>query len=99
VIVVDSTVWVSRFMPHDIFHERSRRWLSAHAAPGGRAGVISYYLYHRPHVDAYLREREQQAAAVRRENEARFDPRGVRERLRTRRSTPEWEGQVRYQPL
>jgi uncharacterized protein (DUF433 family) len=49
-------------------------------------GVISYYLHHRPQVDAYLREREQQAAAVRRENEARFDPRGVRERLMGRRS-------------
>ena len=51
-------------------------------------GVISYYLHHRPQVDAYLREREQQAVAIRRENEARFDPRGVRERLLARRSPP-----------
>jgi predicted nucleic acid-binding protein len=36
VIVVDATVWVSRFMPRDEFHERSRRWLSAHTAAGGR---------------------------------------------------------------
>jgi uncharacterized protein (DUF433 family) len=52
-------------------------------------GVISYYLHHGPQVDAYLRERAQQAAAIRRENEERFDPRGVRERLLTRRSTPD----------
>jgi predicted nucleic acid-binding protein len=36
VIVVDATVRVSRFMPHDVFHARSRRWLSTHAAAGGR---------------------------------------------------------------
>ena len=48
-------------------------------------GVISYYLHHRSRVDAYLRERAQQAAAVRRENEARFNPQGVRERLLARR--------------
>jgi predicted nucleic acid-binding protein len=36
VIVVDATVWVSRFMPRDEFHERSRRWLSTHTAAGGR---------------------------------------------------------------
>jgi predicted nucleic acid-binding protein len=36
VIVVDATVWVSRFLPQDDFHERSRRWLSTHTAAGGR---------------------------------------------------------------
>ena len=49
-------------------------------------GVIGYYLHHRAQVDGYLREREQRTAAVRRENEARFDPRGVRERLLSRRT-------------
>lgn len=47
--------------------------------------VIGYYLRHRTSVDAYLRDRQRQAAEVRRENEARFDPSGVRERLLARR--------------
>ena len=36
-------------------------------------------------AETYLRERERLAAAVRRENEARFDPVGVRDRLVARR--------------
>jgi len=44
-------------------------------------GVISYYLQHGHELAAYLRERQEVAAAVRRENERRFDPQGVRERL------------------
>ncbi|MGI8549469.1 MAG: DUF433 domain-containing protein [Dehalococcoidia bacterium] len=47
--------------------------------------TIGYYLRHRSDVEAYLCEREQLGAEVRRENEARFDPRGVRERLLARR--------------
>ena len=49
-------------------------------------GVISYYLQHADEVDAYLSERQEKAAAIRRENERRFDPRGVRERLLARRA-------------
>jgi uncharacterized protein (DUF433 family) len=48
--------------------------------------VISYYLRHRETVGEYLRAREAQAAAVRRENEARFDPAGIRDRLLARRN-------------
>ncbi len=48
--------------------------------------VIGYYLQHRSEIEAYLRERQQQAEAVRRENEARFDSRGIRERLLARRA-------------
>lgn len=48
--------------------------------------AISYYLYHQPAVDQYLRERERQAATVRRQNEAQANPRGVRERLLARRT-------------
>jgi uncharacterized protein (DUF433 family) len=44
-------------------------------------GVISYYLRRRPEVEAYLRQRQQQADEVRRQNESRFDPHGVRDRL------------------
>lgn len=47
--------------------------------------VISYYLNHRPEVHAYLQQREQVAIQIRDENEARFDPDGIRERLLARR--------------
>ena len=47
--------------------------------------VIGYYLQHRSEVDEYLRRRREVADAVRRENEARFSPTGVRERLLARR--------------
>jgi len=47
-------------------------------------GVISYYLQHVGEVEAYLHERQENAAGVRHENERRFDPQGVRERLLAR---------------
>jgi uncharacterized protein (DUF433 family) len=47
--------------------------------------VIGYYLRHRSEVDEYLRQRQKIAEQVRRENEARFDPTGLRERLLARR--------------
>lgn len=47
--------------------------------------VIGYYLHHRAEVDSYLAEQRRQAEAVRAENEARFDPIGVRDRLMKRR--------------
>lgn len=43
--------------------------------------VIAYYLSHRDEVEAYLGRRRQQAAEVRAENERRFPPHEVRERL------------------
>lgn len=48
--------------------------------------AISYYLHHSGEVDEYLRRRERAAGEVRRENEARFDSAGVRERLRSRQT-------------
>lgn len=48
--------------------------------------VVGYYLRHQADVDAYLREREHRVDRMRRENEARFDPAGVRERLLARRA-------------
>jgi len=48
--------------------------------------VIAYYLRHRPVVEAYLKQRQQQAEAVRRQNEERWPSRGIRERLLARRS-------------
>lgn len=47
--------------------------------------VIAYYLRHESEVRAYLARRQQQAEQVRDENERRFDPTGVRERLLARR--------------
>ena len=49
--------------------------------------VITYYLRHREEVEAYLKDRQRQADAVRRTNEARFDHRGLRARLLARLST------------
>ncbi len=48
--------------------------------------VIGYYLRRRSEVEAYLRQGLAEADAVRRENEARFDPQGIRDRLLARRS-------------
>lgn len=48
--------------------------------------VIAYYLQQRAAVDAYLAERQRQAAAIRAHNEARADSTGIRERLLARRA-------------
>ena len=48
--------------------------------------VLGYYLQRRPEVEAYLRQRRRQADEAREQNEARFDPRGVRDRLLARRA-------------
>lgn len=34
--VVDASVWVSRFIPADVHHARSRQWLEDHLANGRR---------------------------------------------------------------
>lgn len=49
--------------------------------------VISYYLRRRSEVGAYLHRRQQQADCIREENESRFDPHGVRDRLLARRTS------------
>src|SRR5262245_39737600 len=54
--------------------------------PGDVDAVIAYVLRHRPEVDAYLEERRRQREAVRVENEARFDPTGIRDRLLARQA-------------
>ena len=48
--------------------------------------VIAYYLQRHPEVEAYLRRRQSQANEVRKQNEAQFDPHGIRERLLARRA-------------
>jgi uncharacterized protein (DUF433 family) len=47
--------------------------------------AIGYYLRHRPEVESYLRRRQKQADKVRKANESRFAPQGVRARLLARR--------------
>lgn len=48
--------------------------------------VIGYYLRHQADVNAYLQRRRQEGGRVRQENEERFDPAGVRDRLLARRN-------------
>jgi uncharacterized protein (DUF433 family) len=48
--------------------------------------VIAYYLRHGDEVQTYLQRRREEAAVVRIENERRFDPNGVRDRLLRRRT-------------
>jgi uncharacterized protein (DUF433 family) len=43
--------------------------------------IIGYYLRHQSEVNTYLQRRRQEAAQVRQENEARFPPLGIRDRL------------------
>jgi uncharacterized protein (DUF433 family) len=49
--------------------------------------VIGYYLRHTAEIDAYLQQRREQREVVRQQNETRFDPHGVRERLLARRTS------------
>jgi uncharacterized protein (DUF433 family) len=48
--------------------------------------VIGYYLRRPSEVEAYLQQRKSRAEAVRMQNETRFDPQGVRDRLLARRT-------------
>ena len=49
--------------------------------------VIGYYLRHTSEIDAYLQQRREQREVIRRQNETRFDPHGVRERLLARHTS------------
>jgi uncharacterized protein (DUF433 family) len=48
--------------------------------------VIGYYLRRSSDVNAYLNRRQQQAEQVQKENEIRYNPVGVRERVIARRA-------------
>jgi len=48
--------------------------------------VLGYYLRRRPEVDSYLQRRREQIERARQQNETRFDPAGVRDRLLARRA-------------
>ncbi len=49
--------------------------------------VIAYYLRQRAEIDTYLERRREQAEKIREENESRFDPSGIRDRLLARRAS------------
>ena len=49
--------------------------------------VLGYYLRHTSEIDAYLQQRRVQRETIRQQNEARFDPHGVRDRLLARRAS------------
>ncbi len=50
--------------------------------------VLGYCLRHSDEVQTYLMQRRTRAAEVRQQNEMRFDPTGVRERLLARQARP-----------
>jgi len=49
--------------------------------------LIGYYLRRPSEVESYLGKRRAQAEVVRKQNESRFDPQGIRSRLLARRTT------------
>lgn len=49
--------------------------------------TIVFYLRHRPYVDAYLQERQQQASEIPELNEAKFVDRDMRDRILAPRSS------------
>ena len=51
--------------------------------------TIAFYLNHQQEVEAYLQQRQQQSQEVRRMNEAKFDPQGLRDRLLARQAERE----------
>ncbi len=46
--------------------------------------VIGYYLRRRQEIEDYLRQERRQAELVQKQNESRFDPHGIRDRLLAR---------------
>jgi uncharacterized protein (DUF433 family) len=48
--------------------------------------AIAFYLNHQQDVETYLQQRQQQAQEIRKINEARFDPQGLRDRLLARKA-------------
>ena len=58
--------------------------------------VIAHYLNHTAEIDAYLAQRQIEAAAMQHEIERRFDPVGVRARLLARRTAEHTDNRLRY---
>jgi uncharacterized protein (DUF433 family) len=47
--------------------------------------IIGYYLRRRSEVDIYVKQRQKAAQKIRKQNESRFPPQGIRARLLARR--------------
>jgi uncharacterized protein (DUF433 family) len=47
--------------------------------------TIGFYLNHQPEVELYLQQRQQRSQEIRKMNEAKFDPQGLRDRLLARK--------------
>lgn len=75
---------ISAFLDGDTPEEIIQQYSSLNLADV--YSVISFYLRHQNEVKAYLQDRQRRAAEVRQENEHRFNPIGIRERLLARRS-------------
>lgn len=71
------------------FHEGATAEMIVQQYPalglGDVYAVIGYYLRHQAEVDTYLIQQRTEGESIRRENEARFHPDGVRARLIARR--------------
>ena len=48
--------------------------------------VIGYYLRRQAEIEDYLKQNRQQAETLQRQNESRFDPQGIRDRLLARKA-------------
>lgn len=48
--------------------------------------TIAFYLNHQQEVETYLQQRQKQAQEVRRMNQEKFDPQGLRDRLLARKA-------------
>jgi uncharacterized protein (DUF433 family) len=48
--------------------------------------TIAFYLNHQQAVEAYLQQRQQQSQEIRKMNQAKFDPQGLRDRLLARKT-------------
>ncbi len=48
--------------------------------------TIAFYLNHQQEVETYLQQRQQQAQEIRKINQAKFDPQGLRDRLLARQA-------------
>lgn len=51
--------------------------------------TVAFYLNHQQEVETYLQQRQQQAQEIRKINESRFDPQGLRDRLLARKAERE----------
>lgn len=49
--------------------------------------VITFFLRHADQVEDYLARRQELAGEIRKDNEVKFDPSGIRERLLARRTS------------